>query len=534
MFRFLIDIPLNLFRSLTEVFELLLQFLLNIQPEGSEENDRSWWVWVLLLPVLIPFWIVRGIFLVLAYPFVFSSLDPYRRTRFLFGLPALLLFVVSVTCLIVAATTQFRTAAMYRNKMRAAFDANQLTTARRIAERLISTRRENESDILFNYATILMRANETARANEIIRDLAPDNRYVYSPAHRFRALQYASEMATNPTESTLSKLHWHLENSGRNPDEQIEVLWALYYNTVKNEAEAAKHLEQAARFNPSHYLSLADMYTRAGNKFGADQAVSMAEGVMKKSLDANPMDKASRLQLALIKARTGRVDEAESLVTDGLGLHNDAEMLRAASDFYLMRFDRGASENLTFEKRFAFLQKALALDRNYLPAYDRIIALCVNSTDSEKRSEVKRLLEEMITDGKSPAMAHFALSSILLNEGEFDNAQFHLRQSFTQDPNMAVVCNNLAFLLANMTTPELDEALELATQAVKQNPKMPDFRDTLGTVLMKQGKFVEAIAELELALATISNKKPVHQKLAAIYEQMGQPNLAKMHAEKSK
>lgn len=534
MFRFLIDIPLGLMRSLTELFELLIQFLLNIAPEGHERSNRSWWVWLLLLPVLIPFWIVRGIFLVLAYPLVFSSLDAYRKKRFLYGVPSLVAFTVIVVCIIVAATSQNRTLSIYRNKMREAFDANQLTTARRIAERLISTRRENESDILFNYASILMRANETTRANEIIRDLAPDNRFVYAPAHRLRAMQYASEMATNPTESTLSKLHWHLENSGRTPDEQIEVLWALYYNTVKNESEATKHLENAARINPAHYLSLADMYSRSGNKFASDQAISQAESAMRKLLDANPMDKASRLQLALIKTRTGRIDEAEKLVNDGLALHDDPEMMRAASDFYLLRFDRGMSENLSFDKRFAFLQKALALDRNYLPAYDRIIALCVNSTDQAKRVEVKGLLEEMITDGKSPAMAHFALSSILLNEGEYDNAQFHLRQSFTQDPNMAVVSNNLAFLLANMAVPELDEAYELATQAVNQNPKMPDFRDTLGTVLMKQGRFVEAIAEFELALASISNKKPVHQKLAAIYEQMGQANLAKLHAEKAK
>jgi len=210
-------------------------------------------------------------------------------------------------------------------------------------------------------------------------------------------------------------------------------------------------------------------------------------------------------------------------------------MRRSAADFYLMRFDLLSTEKEPFDKQFAYLQKAIALDSDYIPTFNRLINLYANSRDNRRTQELTQLLHDMIEEGKSAAIAHFALSSILLMDGDAKGSESQLRKSLKLDPMTAVVCNNLAWSLANNSeSNQLEEAYQLATKAVAADPRNAEFRDTLGFVLMKQEKFEEAITEFERALPSAVLKKPVHINLAICYEKLGRQEMAKSHAEKSK
>jgi predicted Zn-dependent protease len=79
----------------------------------------------------------------------------------------------------------------------------------------------------------------------------------------------------------------------------------------------------------------------------------------------------------------------------------------------------------------------------------------------------------------------------------------------------------------------LDEALELARQALSQQPNVATFHDTLGTILLLQGKHLEAVKEFEIALVENSNDKTLHGKLAQANEALGNLEIAKMHRARS-
>ena len=106
-------------------------------------------------------------------------------------------------------------------------------------------------------------------------------------------------------------------------------------------------------------------------------------------------------------------------------------------------------------------------------------------------------------------------------------------KSFERDPQFSIAANNLAWLLAHdQEVLDLEKANLLASELVQKFPENPRFRDTFGTILMKQGKFEEALSQLEPILNRVPDKGAVHLKLAEIYEYLQKPALAKIHREK--
>ena len=149
-------------------------------------------------------------------------------------------------------------------------------------------------------------------------------------------------------------------------------------------------------------------------------------------------------------------------------------------------------------------------------------------------SEIKSAILNTLAGDRPSALAHFALSNVFSLEGNGQQAEWHLEQAYNLEPQFVLVLNNLAWTLATKAEPELDRALDLATQVVDRVPDDGRFRDTYATVLMKQGKFQQAVLEFEKALLTITNKKPLHEKLANLYEQLGQHELANLHVKRAK
>ena len=125
-------------------------------------------------------------------------------------------------------------------------------------------------------------------------------------------------------------------------------------------------------------------------------------------------------------------------------------------------------------------------------------------------------------------MAHFAMSNILWERGEFEKATTHLELAYKIEPRFTIVLNNLAWILAHQDPPQLERALELAQQAVKSSPKDGRYHDTLGTVYMKLGRDKDAAAELELAVPGVEDKIAVRKKLVTVYTNLDLLEQAKL------
>ncbi len=531
MFDFLRDLPFAIIRTIGELLEWMFMSLFSAR--DPDEPSRPIWLTILLLPFLLPYWILRLLLFAISYPFEYFMMDELRSTRFIRGIPAVCGMVAILGTAMYAWVTTDQVTLRYYNKMQVALNDNNYKLASTIGGRLVSQTRERDPSIALKYAYALANSGNTAQATAIINDLAPNNTAGFAPAHQLRALQLATQAKGENDIESLELLRWHLSNCGNVDDEQVQILWAGYYQRVGQLNDAIEKLEQAAKKNPVHLFAIANLQIMKGNRPLAETLMKKAELEYRRRLGLDPLNRQARVQLALALTRLTRIDEAEQVLLTGLHLHKDPEMRTALADFYLMRYDVGNQEGLSFEKRFDFLERAIKLDVNFVPTYDRLIQLYSNNKNEAERNELVQMLEGMIVDGKNIALAHWAMSSILLIDGKPDAATMHLRQAMQIDNRFPAVSNNLAWILATRNPPMLDEAYELASQAVEANPNSPTYRDTLGTVLLRQGKTVEAITQFEKAMEHIKDKKQIHRKLAAAYQSIGQIGLAKMHADRA-
>lgn len=538
MFRildFLVHLPVTIFRNISDIFEYLFVLIRDIG-ESSEDDlqpKRSWWFTALLLPLLLPLWILKFILRILSMPFSVGFFSPERLSHLLWGLPAVIAFMLTSTAVIYTILKHDSIVNRYKGKMQEAINEKDFKLASVLGGRLVSESSKPDPQLTLNYAFVLSQSGESQRAIAMINDLAPEDKSGFAPAHLLRARNYVAMLSKKQDGEMLNKLQWHLQNAGNSNAEQTEPLWAFYYHTIGQDEEAAIRLENAAKINPANYLDLAQLYAKSNNQAGVDRVLKTARDAFSVELKQNPLNRNARLKLAVVLAKQLRADDAEQVMLQGLNLHRDAEMRRAMAEFYLLRYDVGKSENLNLTKRLGYLQRALKLDLGYLPTYDRLVQFYSENSKDDHGREVISLLEEMIADGNNTALAHFALSSIFIVDQKIEAAQIHLRQAFLLDNQIPIVCNNLAWLLAVANPPKLEEALALAEQAVKVDPERPNFRDTLGTIYMKLDRNQEAITELEMVLPKVETKKEVHLKLAVLYERVGQKNLATIHAEKA-
>jgi len=98
-------------------------------------------------------------------------------------------------------------------------------------------------------------------------------------------------------------------------------------------------------------------------------------------------------------------------------------------------------------------------------------------------------------------------------------------QAIDKDSESNVIKNNFAYHLANTKNP-LTEDLEIAIKyiniAVNRSPNQYHYYDTRGWVLFKQGKYQEALIDIEKALELSPNQPVVVEHLGDIYFKLNQ------------
>jgi len=130
-------------------------------------------------------------------------------------------------------------------------------------------------------------------------------------------------------------------------------------------------------------------------------------------------------------------------------------------------------------------------------------------------------------------MAHFALGTIETVAGNQESAMLNMKQGLAIDPQLSVLANNLAFLMSEQADADLDEALQLANQAVDADPKQAEYLDRPAGILTRQGKLAAAAVDYQRALELTDHRKPYQRKLAELYEKLGDLELAAQYREAS-
>lgn len=518
---------LGFLRGMSELVEYFLQNVL------GGMTDRPWWQTILMLPVLIPYWLWRAFITAVSYPFSLNRLDPERRLNVYYGIPAILGMFITLFAMFYSVASTKSIDDRYRAFMQRSIAVRDYKSATILGGRLVSNRNNVDAPTRFEYAVALARNGEKTRSEAIMADLAPTDKPGYGPAHFLRAQALAAEVARNSNAKSLANLRWHLENCLDERSEEVSKLWAVYFVTVGQPEQAVPHLERASMVNPRLHLSLANLYAEIGSKPSESRALRQAELQFTRLLADDPLSMRDRLQLSVTLVRLNRSAEAEALMLEGAKLHNDDEMRRAVAQYYLLQFDINKKEYPNdLPTQLSLLEKAFRFDLGLEGVYEKMIELYERAKDDEEGKKIKATLEQMLVDGKATALVHYALSSIYQIDGDQQQSFVHLRAAYQQNPNIPVVINNLAWMMIHKENPDLARALELSETAVGLRPGDVTFRDTLGTIYMKQEKYQAAIAEFEAIIGQAKNKIDIHGKLSSIYDKLGMKDLARMHAEK--
>ena len=375
------------------------------------------------------------------------------------------------------------------------------------------------------WVVALSETGEVERAEKILGELAPEDGVGFAPAHRVKALQIAFSRKNKTTPLPLKRLEHHLRHS-RDNTPMIQKAWALYHRTNDSPDKAIQALTLAAQEDPSIYIAIAQYQGVLNRPEDQKATLRKTEKVFRRLLDEEPANSNARWLLANTLSQQGRYDEAQKVLVKGLKVNADDLLMRHANaEFFTTRHDLEQAGQNRVGKRINYLFRALGAQPNHMPIYERLIKIAdEKDSGSGNYVRVRRELNRLIAGDEPNPMAHFALSNILWQHEEFEEATIHLELAYKIQPKFTIVLNNLAWVLAHQDAPDLDRALELASQAVKQSPKDGRYRDTLGTIYLKQERYKDAAAELLLALSGVENPIAVRKKLVTAYTKLNMPD----------
>ena len=127
--------------------------------------------------------------------------------------------------------------------------------------------------------------------------------------------------------------------------------------------------------------------------------------------------------------------------------------------------------------------------------------------------------------------AHTMVAMILQGQGKRAEARARYEQILRIDPRAAVAANNLAWMIAEDQSGDIDMALELAQTAKIMLPGQPEVNDTVGWIYYKKDLPALAIAAIRLSIEKDPNNPIYHYHLGLAYAKSNEPARARASIE---
>lgn len=170
-------------------------------------------------------------------------------------------------------------------------------------------------------------------------------------------------------------------------------------------------------------------------------------------------------------------------------------------------------------KAIAACERAVAARKGF--AYGRLLLGDLCLLDG-KVDRAKALYAEAAKDEKSPFEAHTKLALVASLTGDEEGAIEAWRTIVRQQPRHMPACNNLAWLLATASEPQLAEAAAAAQNAFEVAGENPAALDTVGWVRHLRGERLKALEALGAAARLAPYKAMVQLHLGMAHALEGQ------------
>jgi tetratricopeptide (TPR) repeat protein len=476
----------------------------------------------------------------------------------LVGLTTLVVLILSL------ATPSQELQARYLSRAQAAFQAKDYQVAQACYDRLVHLGGE-KPEVLYEMAVTAEAAGHPEQALAMMQQLAPVDSQGYGKAHAWQAASLLmNRSASVPArQAALSHLQRALE-AGVDDTAGVHALLGDLYLAKGQLDDAELHLIKAAQTKPHVRLRLAYLFAQRGNKARARTEALLAINFFSTWAGADLYAHQARLRWAEATAFLEDFPRAVTILSEGLTGTGAQVYSRALADVYAAWFDfLGRLPRPDHAARLTVLERGLQHDPKSVALLNRLLD-AVNLRDdrglspqataatvglaspsagsgpwlaasaglahrSVNEDQTRALLRRLLAQGEAPAQAHFALGVDAWAHGQVSEARLHWERANQLAPDMPAIANNLAWLLSQSAPPDLPRALQLADMAVEKSPREMNFRDTRGHILMKMGRWKEALADLEAALPGTPNPVEMHLSLAEVYQHLDAPAMAAEH-----
>jgi tetratricopeptide (TPR) repeat protein len=290
----------------------------------------------------------------------------------------------------------------------------------------------------------------------------------------------------------------------------------LSINDLKSARADFQIAKEMAPGSIASYVNLATVSVKEGN---LNEAKELYELALK--LNASDFDALSGL-IKNVYTAAHQFSEAHQRIDQALGSQpNSAPLHFLKSQVFQYEGNTQQEESE--------LQRAVALDPGYVPAFSSLAALHVkNRRPDQAIAEYQKILER----GES-AVTYTLIAMVEESRGNVDAAVQGYRKALDLDPNAPVPANNLAWLIADRGVGNLDEAVRLSQGAVQRYPNTPGFADTLGWVYQKKGLYGAAAEQLQKAVAGESDNATYRYHLGMAYAGNGDRAAARLQLEQA-
>lgn len=375
--------------------------------------------------------------------------------------------------------------------------------------------------IAYYLAEVLLRENEHARAQSLLEQLIESEPQLRG----YRALVgiYRQQGNTPALLRVLSDSVGRLRSTellgeeGRQlvaDQQQVEALLAEARRLVaENQAElftcaaAAQIALEAGAVEAANELHAAavalqpDQATELDRRWALALLVAghaePAVGLLERAVAAEPEQAELHYHLAGALEVAGRTDEAL------LAAQRASELIDPASEI----------AGRIAARRPWILYHA----RRYDEAFEEYVDL-LDLVNEQPESEASR---EVARD------ALLVLSNICVNQGDIPQAEEFLEQLLDEFPEDVSALNDLGYLWADQGK-HLTRSLAMIRRAVEDEPENQAYRDSLGWVLFRLGRYDEARAELEKAIEDDPDPDGVIlDHLGDVYQQLGEEEKAR-------
>ena len=322
----------------------------------------------------------------------------------------------------------------------------------------------------FVIAVTMAQRGAVGQARKMLAKIAPDNRPGFAPAHAW----IASTMLEQPIDPAAEPILFHHVQEAvkwdRVPERVLLVAGQLMLQRKEVNSGVAL-FKRAAEVNPKNYVLLLQLADAIGNKLLREEVSKRAEEIYRGALAANSYELEPRLMLIQFLAITGRLDEAEEIVQEGLKQSPAPQLTRAHSEIYRLRFLKTLKiEGSTISSDIQLLDTAMRIDPTN-PMVGEEIAKLANFNEASPGDELIEKLQQFLSQGQATAATHAWIAELYLKRERFDKALPHLEQVVTRLPTAAQYLNNLAYILVDIAPNRLDEALAMAQRAIQISPR---------------------------------------------------------------